>query len=165
MEKQSQDTLYDEAVKLVTKEGKITTSFIQRHLQVGYNRSVRIIESLEQNGIVSAIDTVGKRTVLAKHSEKVICTAVSEDNEEESPKDVGGVQGQRLVSFIERVERLEEEKTALIEDIKEVYAEAKGVGFDVKAIRKLVSLRKMDAEKRNEMDAILELYKSAVGMV
>lgn len=80
------------------------------------------------------------------------------------PTDVGGVAGQRLTSFIERIERLEEEKTALMEDIKEIYAEAKGVGFDVKAIRKLIGLRKMDSEKREEMEAILDLYKSAIGM-
>lgn len=79
-------------------------------------------------------------------------------------RDVGGVAGQRLRSFIERVERLEEEKTALMEDIKEVYAEAKGVGFDAKTMRKIVSLRKMDAEKRRESDELLDLYKSAIGM-
>ena len=79
-------------------------------------------------------------------------------------KDVGGVAGQRLASFIERVERLEEEKAALMEDIKEVYAEAKGVGFDVKTMRKVVALRKMDSEKRRESEELLELYKSAVGM-
>lgn len=84
---------------------------------------------------------------------------------EDETKDVGGVSGQRLTSFVERVERLEEEKTALMEDIKEVFAEAKGVGFDVKAIRKLIALRKLDTEKRHEMEGILELYKSAVGMV
>ncbi|MGH1379029.1 MAG: DUF2312 domain-containing protein [Alphaproteobacteria bacterium] len=89
----------------------------------------------------------------------------SDNSQEGQAKDVGGVAGERLASFIERVERLEEEKAALMEDIKEVYAEAKGVGFDVKAIRKLVSLRKMDVEKRHEMEAILDLYKSAVGMV
>jgi len=79
-------------------------------------------------------------------------------------KDVAGVAGQRLKSFIERVERLEEEKAAQAEDIKEVYAEAKGVGFDTKTIRTLVKLRKMDAEKRREADEILDLYKSAIGM-
>lgn len=79
-------------------------------------------------------------------------------------KDVGGVAGQRLASFIERVERLEEEKTALMEDIKEVYAEAKGVGFDVKTIRKVVALRKMDGEKRREAEQLLDLYKAAVGL-
>lgn len=79
-------------------------------------------------------------------------------------RDVGGVAGQRLRSFIERVERLEEEKAALMEDLKEVYGEAKGVGFDVKTMRKIVSLRKMDAEKRRESDELLDLYKSAIGM-
>lgn len=79
-------------------------------------------------------------------------------------KDVGGVAGQRLRSFIERIENLEEEKTALMEDIKEVYAEAKGVGFDAKTMRKIVSLRKKDAEKRREEDELLDLYKSAIGM-
>ena len=83
----------------------------------------------------------------------------------EEEKDVGGVAGKRLLSFLERVERLEEEKTALAEDIKEVYAEAKGTGFDVKTIRRLIKLRKMEPDKRQEEDEILELYKSAIGMV
>jgi uncharacterized protein (UPF0335 family) len=80
-------------------------------------------------------------------------------------RDVGGVAGQRLKSFIERIENLEEEKKALAEDIKEVYAEAKGVGFDAKTIRKIVSLRKMEPEKRNEEDELLDLYKTAIGMI
>lgn len=80
-------------------------------------------------------------------------------------KDVGGVAGKRLRSFIERIERLEEEKAGLAEDIKEVYAEAKGTGFDAKTMRKIVSLRKLDAEKRREADEILDLYKTAIGMV
>ena len=78
--------------------------------------------------------------------------------------DVGGVAGERLKSFIERVERLEEEKAELAEDIKEVMAEAKAVGFDVKTIRKIIRLRKMDTEKRREEDELLELYKAAIGM-
>ena len=78
--------------------------------------------------------------------------------------DVGGVAGQRLRSFIERVERLEEEKAALMEDIKEIYAEAKGVGFDAKTMRKIVALRKLDTEKRREAEELLDLYKSAIGM-
>jgi len=79
-------------------------------------------------------------------------------------QDVGGVSGQRIKAFIERIERLEEEKAALAEDIKEVYSEAKGTGFDVGVLRKIVSLRKMDTEKRREAEELLELYKSAVGM-
>jgi len=72
-------------------------------------------------------------------------------------------QGQ-LKSFIERIERLEEEKKAIAADIKEVYAEAKGTGFDTKIMRKVVSLRKKDAAERQEEEAILDLYLSALGM-
>lgn len=77
-------------------------------------------------------------------------------------KDVGGVSGQRLKAFIERVERLEEEKAGLCEDIKDIFAEAKGVGFDAKIMRKVIRLRKMEAEKRREEQEILELYCSAI---
>jgi len=93
------------------------------------------------------------------------------DNAQKAPdsqgetRDVGGVAGDRLRSFIERIERLEEEKAALAEDIKEIYAELKGVGFDAKTVRKVISLRKVDAEKRREADELLDLYKTAVGMV
>lgn len=86
------------------------------------------------------------------------------DNSSGEAKDVEGIGGQRLKAFIERVERLEEEKKALMEDIKEIYAEAKAVGFDTKIMRKIVSLRKMETEKRNEEEQLLELYKSAIGM-
>jgi uncharacterized protein (UPF0335 family) len=69
-----------------------------------------------------------------------------------------------LKAFIERIERLEEEKKAIADDIKDVYAEAKGNGFDVKIIRKIVSLRKQDRDKRIEEETILELYLAALGM-
>lgn len=78
--------------------------------------------------------------------------------------EVGGVAGKRLIAFLERVERLEEEKAALAEDIKEIYGEAKAVGFDVKIMRKLVRLRKMDVQKRREEDDLLETYKAAIGL-
>ncbi len=86
-------------------------------------------------------------------------------NDEPEAKDVGGVAGARLKAFIERIERLEEEKAALAEDIKEIYAEAKGTGFDTKTMRKLIRLRKMDGDKRREEDELLELYKAALGLV
>jgi len=69
-----------------------------------------------------------------------------------------------LRAFIERIERLNEEKKALSEDIKDVYGEAKGNGFDVKIIRKIVSMRKQDRDKRREEEEILELYLAAIGM-
>lgn len=83
---------------------------------------------------------------------------------EEEAKDVAGVAGARLKSFIERIERLEEEKAAIASDIKDIYAEAKGTGFDTKTIRKIISLRKVDDEKRREADEMLDIYKSAIGM-
>lgn len=69
-----------------------------------------------------------------------------------------------LKAFIERIERLEEEKKAIADDIKDVYAEAKGTGFDIKIMRKIVSLRKQDRDKRREEEEILDLYLSALGM-
>lgn len=86
------------------------------------------------------------------------------DSNNNQTQDVDGVAGKRLQSFIERIERLEEEKAALMEDIKEVYAEAKAVGFDAKTMRTIVRLRKMDLEKRREADDLLEIYKAALGM-
>mgnify|MGYP003394762993 CR=1 FL=1 len=74
------------------------------------------------------------------------------------------VSGARLKSFIERVERLEEEKKTLSEDIRDVYGEAKGTGFDPKIMRKIVSLRKTNLEKRREEQELLDLYMSAIGM-
>ena len=71
----------------------------------------------------------------------------------------------QLRAFIERLERLEEEKRALAEDIKDVYAEAKGTGFDAKIMRKIVSLRRQDSHKRKEEEEILDMYMSALGMV
>ncbi|MCB1557081.1 MAG: DUF2312 domain-containing protein [Alphaproteobacteria bacterium] len=83
----------------------------------------------------------------------------------DATQDVGGVAGKRLNAFLERIERLEEEKAALAEDVKEIYGEAKAVGFDAKIMRKLIRLRKMDGDKRREEDELLELYKAAIGMV
>lgn len=78
--------------------------------------------------------------------------------------DVGGVSSERLRSFVERIERLEEEKKALGDDIREVYSEAKGTGFDVKVLRQIIRLRKMDSSDRSEMEEILDVYKRALGM-
>jgi uncharacterized protein (UPF0335 family) len=76
----------------------------------------------------------------------------------------GEISSERLKSFIKRIEKLEEDKAAVAEDLKEVYSEAKGAGFDTKIIRKIISMRKIELEKRREMDELLELYKSALGM-
>lgn len=78
--------------------------------------------------------------------------------------DTGEVSGNRLKSFIERIERLEEEKKAMGEDIRDVYSEAKSTGFEPKIMRKIVSLRKANLEKRREEQELLELYMAALGM-
>jgi uncharacterized protein (UPF0335 family) len=75
------------------------------------------------------------------------------------------IAAEELRAFIERIERLEEEKKTIADDIKEVYGEAKGRGYDTKVLRKIISIRKQDANERAEMDAILELYLQALGML
>jgi uncharacterized protein (UPF0335 family) len=82
-----------------------------------------------------------------------------------SNDDVQGIAASQLKSIVERIERLEEEKKAIADDIKDVYGEAKGNGYDTKALRAIIRLRKQDANEREEQDAILDLYKAALGMV
>ena len=79
--------------------------------------------------------------------------------------DVGGIAVERLKSFIERIERLEEEKRGLSGDIKEVYAEAKGSGFEPKIMRQIIKLRRMDKADVDEEESLLDLYKRALGML
>jgi uncharacterized protein (UPF0335 family) len=71
----------------------------------------------------------------------------------------------QLKAFVERIERLEEEKKTISDDIRDVYAEAKGNGYDVKALRTIVRLRKQDADERREHETILETYMHALGML
>ncbi|MPZ56674.1 MAG: DUF2312 domain-containing protein [Rhizobiales bacterium] len=71
----------------------------------------------------------------------------------------------QLKAFVERIERLEEEKKTISDDIRDVYAEAKGNGFDVKALRTIVRLRKQDTDERKEQETILETYMHALGMI
>ncbi len=78
--------------------------------------------------------------------------------------DSGGIAADHLKSFIERIERLEEEKKGIQDDIKDIYAEAKGTGFDTKVMRQIIRIRRMEKEDRQEMDALLELYKAALGI-
>jgi uncharacterized protein (UPF0335 family) len=75
-----------------------------------------------------------------------------------------GFAKEHLRSFVERIERLEEEKQALADDIREVYSEAKGTGFDTKVMRQVVRLRKMESADRQEQEAMLDLYLNALGM-
>ncbi|MEJ1161951.1 DUF2312 domain-containing protein [Prosthecomicrobium sp. N25] len=75
-----------------------------------------------------------------------------------------GFAADQLKSFVERIERLEEEKQTIQDDIKDVYAEAKGTGFDVKILRQVIRIRKQDKSEREEQEAVLDLYLQALGM-
>ncbi len=77
---------------------------------------------------------------------------------------VGGISREQLKSYMERLERLEEEKAALMETIKEVFGEAKGNGFDTKIMKQVLKIRKMDKDDRDEQEALLDLYLNALGM-
>ncbi len=72
---------------------------------------------------------------------------------------------EQLRAFIERIERLEEEKKSIADDVRDVYAEAKGNGYDVKVMREVIKLRKQEAHERQEHEAVLDLYKHALGMI
>ncbi|HUC61387.1 MAG TPA: DUF2312 domain-containing protein [Alphaproteobacteria bacterium] len=78
--------------------------------------------------------------------------------------DVGGIAADQLRSFVERIEKLEEEKQALGADIRDVYAQAKGSGFDLKVMRQVVRLRKMNSADRQEQETLLDIYKRALGL-
>lgn len=79
-----------------------------------------------------------------------------------SNTEVGGIATDRLRSLIERIEHLEEEKAAIASDIRDIFAEAKSVGFDVKIIREILKLRKMNAADRDEQEFLLESYRKAL---
>lgn len=94
---------------------------------------------------------------------KALAEGLKPNSRDSAPLDVlNGTAQTQLKTILERIERLEEDKAAIMADLKEVYAEAKGNGFDTKIIRKVVRLRKMDRAKRQEEDALVDLYLSAV---
>ena len=83
---------------------------------------------------------------------------------EDADTDVGGIAADRLRSIIERVERLEEERKALADDIKDIFAEAKSAGFDPKVLRQIIRIRKQEPAEVEEQETLLDLYRRAVGM-
>ncbi|MBB5694810.1 DUF2312 domain-containing protein [Roseomonas sp. GCM10028921] len=88
----------------------------------------------------------------------------TEVQEQEADTDVGGIAADRLRSIIERVERLEEERKGLADDIKDIFAEAKSAGFDVKVIRSIIRIRKQEPAEVEEQETLLDLYRRALGM-
>lgn len=90
---------------------------------------------------------------------------VTKDGEtKEADTDVGGIASDRLRSIVDRIERLEQERKALGDDIKDIYSEAKSAGFDVKVIRQIIRLRKQEPAEVEEQETLLDLYRRALGM-
>ena len=86
------------------------------------------------------------------------------EQDQEQDADVGGIAADRLRSIIERVERLEEERKALADDIKDIFGEAKSAGFEVKVIRQIIRIRKQEPADVEEQETLLDLYRRALGM-
>jgi uncharacterized protein (UPF0335 family) len=84
--------------------------------------------------------------------------------ENQRDKVTGSISGEHLKNLISKIERLEEEKANIAEDIRDVYAEAKAVGFDAKTIKKVVKIKKMDSDKLQEEEYLLDLYRNAIGL-
>ena len=168
---QAAQELFKQAALIVTTDQKASVSYIQRRLQIGYNSAATLMEALEVAGVVSSADHAGKRAVLVPPPEPRGEGSPPLLNEAAAATDGAGqdaltvtAQG-RIRTIVERLERLEEDKQAVLADMKEVFAEAKGEGYDVKILRKVIRIRKQDKAKRQEEEAILDLYLSALGEV
>ena len=207
--KSESDALYFRAAALVVKEGKASTSFVQRHLSIGYNKAARLVERMEEQGIVSPANHIGKREVATVETIRAaiaLQAAIPEDADRDAIVEAltsasddiaakalkGAHQKQRksqgkppmkadpefdqaadsayrvtageLRQFVERIERLDQEKADIAEQQKEVFAELKGRGYDVKVVRTVIRLRKRDKDDIAEEEAVLEMYKEALGM-
>jgi uncharacterized protein (UPF0335 family) len=90
--------------------------------------------------------------------------AVATEKKDRDDAEVGGIAADRLRSIVERVERLEEERRGLADNIKDIFAEAKSAGFDVKVVRQIISIRKKEPAEVEEQETLLDLYRRALGM-
>jgi uncharacterized protein (UPF0335 family) len=151
--------------RLAVKNGehlRMTTEYLFPCALAVDERDVGLTQAAPLPTVISRMRCAAKRVRASHHQfqEYTMATAaaVKEEPATKFAKD-------QLKSVIERVERLEEEKKTISDDIRDVYAEAKGNGFDVKALRTIVRLRKQDANERQEQETILETYMQALGMV
>ena len=166
--------MYEAAVNLIKKNQRTSVSYIQRKLKIGYNTASAIIEQLQEDGIVSAPDNLGRREVLVAPKDDPnlgkVLKRKDEPNEPvlepvaEKDAEVGGIAVDRLRSLIARIERLQEEAQGIASDIRDVFAEAKSAGFDIKVMRECIKQRKMNAADRDEQEYLLETYKKALDL-
>lgn len=205
------EQLYASAVGLVCEHQKASTSWLQRQLRVGYNSAARLIERMQREGLVSAPDHVGRRSVLMLSADaevhpwernagrfdvpsssaprpietiaakmvdrfgldgaKAVVTAISEAKavveESGDPASVAAppeVSADHLRQIVERVENLFADRDQLAQTIRDTFDFAKGIGFDPKTIRAVVKMRAMDKNARLEGEALLEVYRHALGI-
>ena len=162
-----------EAARLVIENQRASTTYLKREMNLGYNKASALIEQLEQFEVISTVDYKGLRKVLitsmptefyggVADSKAVPMKETAEDRE--VADGVYRVAADELRSFVERYERLEAEKKDIAEQQKEVMAEAKARGYDTKCIRKIVAVRKRDPDDVAEEEAVIEMYKQALGM-
>jgi uncharacterized protein (UPF0335 family) len=173
--------LLAKAAQILIEDQKASTTHVQRSLAIGYNKAARLIDALEALGVVTASDHVGRREIVAtevparlfamaadqvagKKATHMRETAKDRRVREAAEDKAYRANATELRHFVERFERLDEEKKAIAEQQKEVMAEAKGRGYDVKVLRKLIALRKRDENDIAEEEAVLELYKECLGM-
>lgn len=169
-----------EAARLVIENQRASTTYLKREMNLGYNKASALMKQLEQFEVISTVDYKGMRKVLitsmptefyggffntggtSSTSKAVPMKETAEDRE--VADGVYRVAADELRSFVERYERLEAEKKDIAEQQKEVMAEAKARGYCTRTLKKVVALRKMDPEDIAEQDAILEIYKEAIGL-
>ncbi|WP_442772707.1 GapR family DNA-binding domain-containing protein [Paenirhodobacter enshiensis] len=185
---------YARAVALVRAEDRASTTFLQKSFSIGYARAAALIEQLEAEGIVSAADTLGKRTVhpeadkpaprpvSANPAGAEVQTTMADlialgkvntggkvpvkntDADKAVSDSAYAVTADELRQFIEQYESLEAEKQDIAEQMKDVMAEAKGRGYDTKVIKRIIAIRKRDRDDVAEEEAVFDLYKQALGM-
>jgi uncharacterized protein (UPF0335 family) len=173
-----QEDLYRSAKSLVFSHHKSSVSWLHGQLRIGYNSAAKLIERMEEEGLLTAPNWLGQRTILPPFAKAVVADEFAAETrvipylsngeiQVEIPVDLPTAHraaDDRLRLLIERVERLEEEKKGVADDIRDAWAEAKAVGYDVKAGKEIVRLRKMKPDDRAEREAILDTYKAALGL-
>jgi uncharacterized protein (UPF0335 family) len=174
--------LYAAAVNYVRAENTASVSFLQRKLQIGHNLAASIMGQLVEHGVCSEPDQTGKRQVLGSItieaagkivtlSDKQLKQAaarVPQQTEIAEPSTYGGFSGaskEKLRQTVARIERLEEEKREVAEQIKDTYADAKAFGFDAKILRQVIRIRKIDRASREEQEMVLDTYLLALGEI
>ncbi|MBY5974877.1 DUF2312 domain-containing protein [Ferrimonas balearica] len=168
---EGRDELLDAALAAVVEHEKASTSWLQRQFGIGYNRASAIIETLETLHVISPADALGKRHVRTPSElrqalgQNTPAGGMKETDADREVRDKAyRVTAGELRSFIERFERLDAEKKDIADQQKEVMAEAKGRGYDTKVLRKIIALRKREPDDIAEEEAVLEMYKEALGM-